>query len=104
MEYKTCIVCGSTLSGRQTRFCSEDCLKSHKREQIQQKRPPRDHICRCGTCGREMRVGRPRLERDQGDSAFVQVSLTSSSSIQSDGPKQPDAECTEDCADSEADQ
>jgi hypothetical protein len=65
----SCVVCGGPLRGRQTRFSSETCRKAYKRQQTRLSRPPRDHVCRCETCGREMRVGRPPIQDPQIASA-----------------------------------
>lgn len=74
MEYKTCTVCGAGLTGRKSRFCSDDCIKKFKRQQMRLKRPPRDHICQCKTCGREMRVGRPQVGDKDAVANFVRPS------------------------------
>ena len=57
-----CVVCGGPLTGRQTRFCSEECAKAERRWKTRASRPARDHVCRCGTCGREMPIARPRRD------------------------------------------
>ena len=97
----TCIVCGSALTGRRTRFCSEACTKKYKREQTHLKRPPRDHICRYKTCGREMRIGRPRVEENEAARAFARPSAKLPSPIQSDDPGKPEPRRKEVCASSE---
>ena len=89
MEYKNanaterCVVCGAVLQGRQLRFCSEVCTKAYKRQQTRVKRPVRDHVCRCQTCGREMPIGRPRLEEKHTAREFVQPQPPTSRAIPS---------------------
>jgi hypothetical protein len=102
VEYKNptqtnCIICGAALHGRQRRFCSDECTKQHKREQMHLRRPLRDHICRCQTCGREMHVGRPRVEERHSAPAFVQAVPQTSQATQAREPAGPKADCTEVC-------
>ena len=91
MEYKNptrtnCIICGAALHGRQRRFCSDNCTRQHKREQMHLRRPLRDHICRCQTCGREMHVGRPRFENGRPARVFVKATPPTS---QASSPHEP---------------
>ena len=102
MEYKNptrtnCIICGAALHGRQRRFCSDNCTRQHKREQMHLRRPLRDHICQCQTCGREMHVGRPRVEEGHPAPAFVQVVPQTSQGIQTREPGEPKANRKEVC-------
>lgn len=68
-----CVVCGGPLTGKQTRYCSDECAKTEKRRRTRASRPAPDHVCRCGTCGKEMRRGRPRLDDTNPARDFVRA-------------------------------
>jgi hypothetical protein len=52
-----CEVCGAPSK---TRFCSRDCRLVAKVLATRRRRPLKDHVCRCGQCGKSFPVGRRR--------------------------------------------
>ena len=68
-----CIVCGGPLTGKQTCYCSDECTKAEKRRKTRASRPARDHVCRCGICGKEIQRGRPRLDDKNPAREFVRA-------------------------------
>jgi hypothetical protein len=53
----TCTVCGAPAK---TKFCRRVCRLAAKVAATRRQRPLKDHVCRCGQCGRSFHVGRPR--------------------------------------------
>ena len=85
-----CVVCGSALTGKQTRFCSEECTKTEKRRRTRERRPARDHVCRCEQCRREMPIGRPRRDDRPPAREFARAHDRPSDPGQSAGSVQTD--------------
>src|SRR6266404_9140801 len=52
-----CAVCGKPS---RTRFCSRSCRLISKVRATRSRRPLKDHVCRCGHCGKSFPVGRKR--------------------------------------------
>jgi predicted nucleic acid-binding Zn ribbon protein len=52
-----CAVCGAPAK---TRFCSNDCRLTAKVLATRRRRPLKDHVCKCGQCGKSFQVGRRR--------------------------------------------
>jgi DNA-directed RNA polymerase subunit RPC12/RpoP len=54
-----CAQCGQQVPDGRQRFCSDNCLETHKREQEPLSYGHR-HNYRCIDCGHQLRVGRRR--------------------------------------------
>ena len=52
-----CAVCGTPAK---TRFCSRSCRLISKLRATRSRRPLKDHVCKCGQCGKPFPVGRKR--------------------------------------------